>query len=136
MNFRSKLLAIPGATAMTCAAFLIIFNSTYNLLKKGFSDFGPLVFGLILIQIVLLIKLYQLPGFPTSYYFIWPTFLILIIDTPRSTFIESANGAINNFATRFNSQRCKSQKQGFFKLVVFCFILILSSLFKLVCFVN
>lgn len=80
-----KLLAFPYTKKILFFVIPIMVASTYILVstRKNKSIFTPLLLGLMSIQLILLVKLYSLPGAPTRFYFAWPSILLLIIVGPR-----------------------------------------------------
>lgn len=91
---RGKLLALPGALVMALFALSVMAHAVLATIKRDPQRNLPLVLSLLMIQLVFLTKLYSLPGFPNSYYFIWPAFLLLILVPPESTVVSGVNNAL------------------------------------------
>lgn len=91
LAFKMKLSALPGALAMLVFSLVVIFHAIVRTIRQGGQKALPLVVGIIFVQLIFLSKMYSLPGFPTSYYFIWPSFLLLILTPPKSNTVSEIN---------------------------------------------
>ncbi|MBC3869478.1 hypothetical protein [Undibacterium oligocarboniphilum] len=91
LAFKYKLPALPGALAMLIFSLVVIFHAIIKSTHQGKQRLLPIALGLIFIQLVFLTKMYSLPGFPTSYYFVWPSFFLLILMPPKSDMVRGVN---------------------------------------------
>lgn len=97
LPLRGKILALPGALSMFCFAVLMLLFSAKWLLKNRAHHHAPHVLGLILMQAVFLSKLYSLPTFPASYYFIWPSIVLLVMIVPEQSWARNINDQLAHF---------------------------------------
>lgn len=97
MSLRAKALAIPGALALLTFAMLVMAYAVGWLLKNRQHPAVPQVLGFLAIQAVFLTKLYSLPSFPTSHYFIWPAVILLVTIAPELYWTRALNEQLTNF---------------------------------------
>ncbi|NMZ11757.1 hypothetical protein HBO07_10745 [Pseudomonas proteolytica] len=84
LAFKMKLTALPGAFAMLIFSLAVILHAIVRIIYSTVIEKLPLVLGVIVVQLIFLSKMYSLPGFPTTYYFIWPSFLLLVLVPPKA----------------------------------------------------
>jgi hypothetical protein len=111
---RGKIIAIPYMVGMI-GLFLFALYSVFvsDGVKKTILA-KPYIVGLILMQIVFFRKMLALPGFPTSYYFIWPTLLLLIFAPPKFSLTTLINGKIISMVGKADDFRANFLKsKGF-----------------------
>lgn len=94
MSLGQKIFALPGAIFMLIFALFVMFIALKAAIKNIEKDISQVLLALICIQLVFLTKLYSLPGFPTTYYFIWPSVLLLLLAAPQAKSISSINGSL------------------------------------------
>lgn len=129
--FKSKLPPLLGALAMVFFATIVISNSIFCIVNKTAKKFAPAIIGVIFIQLVFFSKLYRLPAFPTTYYYIWPSILLLILTPPKSFYISAVNSALEkifNDATTINNKIKTGEKLFLTGVLSLTLILISNSL--------
>lgn len=94
---KNKVQGAPGALCLLTFAVLVLFFSARWLLKNRAGRNAPLALGLMLIQAVFLTKLYSLPSFPTSHYFIWPSIILLLMTVPEQPWARTLNMQLADF---------------------------------------
>lgn len=97
MSFKSKSVALPSAFSLMLFSLLVLAFAAQWLLKNRRHHFAPYVLGVAAMQAVFLTKLYNLPFFPTNYYFIWPTIILLAMMAPEMPWAKTINGQLSNF---------------------------------------
>lgn len=136
VQFHLKRYALPNALAMAMLALATIFHVVSRTLRQPLQKTLPLVLGLIMIQLVFLTKLYSLPSFPTNYYFIWPSFLLLVLVPPASRALDSINQSLDQLYAnleKFQGSWKREDKVAFWGVVLmavlFCSNSAVSSVF-------
>jgi hypothetical protein len=83
MFLKDKIIALPHVLGEFLLAFLVMLHALRVVFRRLRDEIGPIVLGLVGIQLLFLLKLYEMPNYPASYYTIWPSFLILILTPPE-----------------------------------------------------
>ncbi len=82
MPGHEKMPALPGALAMVAFSACVCVNAWRVAVRDWHATVLPMVAALIAVQALFFMKLFSLPIFPTSYYYIWPSVLILVLVPP------------------------------------------------------
>jgi len=89
-----KLQGIPGAIAMAAFAAGVVTYAIHTVMKSNKTAITPALVGLVSVQVLLLPKLYSQPGFPSNYYFIWPSLLLVILAPPKCDAAERLHSSL------------------------------------------
>lgn len=102
---KSKIVAIPYMAGMIGLFLFVIYNIFVSVGVRKAILANPYLLGLIIMQIVFFGKMLSLPGFPTSYYFIWPTLLLLIFEPPKFLLTTLIDKKLKNITGRADELR-------------------------------
>lgn len=94
MSLKVKELALPFIIGAFLWALFVILHALISISHESKGDIAPVILGLISVQFLFLVKLYEVPAYPTSYYTIWPSFLIFILSPPESAALNIVNHTI------------------------------------------
>jgi hypothetical protein len=124
---RDKIIALPYMAGMIGLFLFAVYNIVASDGIKKAILAKPYIVGLILMQIVLFGKMLSLPGFPTSYYFIWPTLLLLIFTPPKLLLTSLINKKMIRIANKADELRANFLKSKSLLFFSACLILIFLS---------
>jgi len=121
--FSSKIPAIPSMMGMFTFSALSIYYVMRSLRTENKKDIS-LKLGFACIQVLFLIKMYQLPPFPNTYYFIWPSLLIAMTTATNFPYYEDLNSVYAKFLTKFYhcTRNCKLVEVGYISSLILILI--------------